>query len=136
MEKRNICFTFTQIRSNVNFGNNLREAKAKKGNIFFVTLKWHRSTCYVNWAMLIGDPVDVTTLLLRSHICQGYLQICHDVTRAYFRDISRFFIELTRTYVRVISMFDPDLTRTYVRVSSWFVPDLTKTYVRLSSGFS
>ena len=35
MEKRNICLTITQIRSHVNFGNNLREAKAKKGKILF-----------------------------------------------------------------------------------------------------
>ena len=68
MEKRNICLTITQIRSHVNFANNLREAKAKKKKkkvrFYFVTLKWHRLTCYVNWAILIGDPVDVTTLLL------------------------------------------------------------------------
>ena len=64
MEKRNICLTITQIRSYVNFGNNLREARAKKIRIYFVTLKWHRLTCYVNWAILIVDPVDVTTLLL------------------------------------------------------------------------
>ena len=66
MEKRNICLTITQIRSHVNFGNNLREAKAKKKKVrfYFVTLKMHRSTCYVNWAILIGDPADVTTLLL------------------------------------------------------------------------
>ena len=38
--------------------------KQKKVRFYFVTLKWHRSTCYVNWAILIGDPVDVTTLLL------------------------------------------------------------------------
>ena len=62
MEKRNICLTITQIRSHVNFGNSLLEAKPR---FYFVTLKWHtRSTCYVNWAILIGDPVDVTTLLL------------------------------------------------------------------------
>ena len=30
MEKRNTCLTITQIRSHVNFGINLREAKAKK----------------------------------------------------------------------------------------------------------
>ena len=30
MEKRNICLTITQIRSHVNFGNNLQEAKANK----------------------------------------------------------------------------------------------------------
>ena len=35
MEKRNIFLTITQIRSHINFGNNLREAKAKKGNILF-----------------------------------------------------------------------------------------------------
>ena len=65
MEKRNICLTITQIRSHVNFGNNLREAKAKKKvGFYFVTLIWHISTCYLNWAILIGDPVDVTTLLL------------------------------------------------------------------------
>ena len=39
-------------------------AKQQKVRFFFVTLKWQRSTCYVNWAILIGDPVDVTTLLL------------------------------------------------------------------------
>ena len=64
MEKRNICLTITQIRSHVNFGNNLREVKAKKVRFYFVTLKWHRSTCYVNRAILTGDLVDVTTLLL------------------------------------------------------------------------
>ena len=64
MEKKNICLTITQIRSHVNFGNNLREAKPKKIRCYFVTLKWHRSTCYVNWAILIGNPVDATTLLL------------------------------------------------------------------------
>ena len=64
MEKRNNCLTITQIRSHVNFGNNLREAKQKKVRFYFVTLKWHSSTGYVNWAILIGDPVDVTTLLL------------------------------------------------------------------------
>ena len=30
----------------------------------FVTLAW---TCYVNWAILIGEPVDVTSLLLHQH---------------------------------------------------------------------
>ena len=66
MEKRNICLTITQIRSHVDFGNNLREAKPKNVRFYFVTLKWHRSTCYVNWAILIGDPIDVTTLLLHT----------------------------------------------------------------------
>ena len=38
MEKRNICLTVIQIRSHVNFGNNLREAKAEKGkNLFCYT---------------------------------------------------------------------------------------------------
>ena len=69
MEKRSICLTITQIRSPVNFGNNLREAIAKKVRFNFVTLKLHRSTCYVNWAILIGDLVDVTTLLLVSNVC-------------------------------------------------------------------
>ena len=64
MEKRSICLTITQIRSHVNFGNNLREARAKKVRFYFVTLKLHGSTCYVNWVFLIGDLVDVTTLLL------------------------------------------------------------------------
>ena len=64
MEKRNICLTVTQIRSHVNFGNNLLEAKPKKVRFCSVTLKWHRLTCYINWAILIGDPADVTTLLL------------------------------------------------------------------------
>ena len=64
MEKRDICLTITQIRSHVNFGSNLREAKPKTVRFYFVILKWHRSTCYVNWAILFGDPVDVTTLLL------------------------------------------------------------------------
>ena len=66
MEKRSICLTITQIRSHVNFGNNLRETIAKKVRFNFVTLKLHRSTCYVNWVILIGDLVDVTTLLLRQ----------------------------------------------------------------------
>ena len=69
MERRNICLTVTQIRSQVNFGNNLREAKAKRVRFYFDTLKLHRSTCYVNWAILIVDPVDVTILLLR--ICKN-----------------------------------------------------------------
>ena len=69
MEKRNICLTITQIRSHVNFGNNLRDAKAKKKvRFYFVTLPWHRSACYVNWAILIGDAVDVTTLLLAGPV--------------------------------------------------------------------
>ena len=68
MEKRNISLTVTKIRSHVNFGNNLREAKPKKVRFYFITLKWHRSTCYVNWAILIGDPVDVTTLLLEPAV--------------------------------------------------------------------
>ena len=63
MEKRNICLTITQIRSHVNFGNSLQEAEQKKVRFYFVTLKWHRTTCYVNWAILMGVPVDVTTLL-------------------------------------------------------------------------
>ena len=59
------CHGESQIRSHVNFGNNLREAKAnKKVRFYFATQKWHRSTCYVNWAILIGDPIEVTTLLL------------------------------------------------------------------------
>ena len=64
MEKRSICLIVTKIKSQVSFGNNLREARAKKGRFYFVTLKWYRSTCYAKWAILIGDPVDVTTLLL------------------------------------------------------------------------
>ena len=64
MGKRYICLTITQIRSHVNFGNNFEKPKQKKERFYFDTLKWHRSTCYVNWAILIGDPVDVTTLLL------------------------------------------------------------------------
>ena len=39
MEKRNICLPITHIRSHVNFGNNLREAKAKKVRFYFVTLR-------------------------------------------------------------------------------------------------
>ena len=68
MEKTNICLTITQIRSHVNFGNSLRDAKAKKVRFYSVTLKWHRSTCYVNCAILIGDPADVTTLLLSNNV--------------------------------------------------------------------
>ena len=68
MEKKNICLTITQIISHVNFGNNLREAKPKKVRFYFVTLKWHGSTCYVNWAIYTGDQVDVTTLLLLRHV--------------------------------------------------------------------
>ena len=43
-----------------------KKPKQKKVRFYFVTLKWHGSTCYVNWAILIGDPADVTTLLLVS----------------------------------------------------------------------
>ena len=65
LRKRGTFFlTITRFRSHVNFGNNLQEAKTKKVRFYFVTLKWHRSTCYVNWAISMGDPVDVTTLLL------------------------------------------------------------------------
>ena len=60
VEKRNICLTITQIRRHVNFGNSLQKPKQK--NVRF----WHGSTCYVNWAILIGVPVDVTTLLLAA----------------------------------------------------------------------
>ena len=63
MEKRNICLSMTKIRSHVSFANNLREAQAKQGKIL-VALKWNRSTCYLKLAILIGDPVGVTTLLL------------------------------------------------------------------------
>ena len=68
MEKTNICLTITQIRCHVNFGNSLRDAKAKKVRFYSVTLKWHRLTSYVNCAILIGDPVDVTTLLLSNNV--------------------------------------------------------------------
>ena len=40
VEKRNICLTITQIRSQVNFGNNLREAKPKKSKILFCFTIW------------------------------------------------------------------------------------------------
>ena len=76
MEKRNICLTITQIRSHVNFGNNLPKAKPKKVRFYFVTLKWHTSTCYLNWAILIGDPVDVTTLLLKQIMLCSTRLIC------------------------------------------------------------
>ena len=67
MEKRNICLTITQIRrSQVNFGNNLREAKAKKVRFYFVTLKWHRSTCYVNWAIITKPQSVGSDDLLKS----------------------------------------------------------------------
>ena len=65
--------TITQIRSHVNFGNNLREARAKKVRFFFFFFCYTEMaymTCYINWAILIGDPVDVTTLLLQSPL--GY----------------------------------------------------------------
>ena len=42
----------------------MRSQSKKKVRFYFVTLKLHGSTCYVNWAILIGDLVDVTTLLL------------------------------------------------------------------------
>ena len=64
MENRNICLTITQIRSHVNFGNNLRKAKQKNVRFYSVTLKWERSTSYVNLGIFTGDPVDVTILLL------------------------------------------------------------------------
>ena len=57
VEKWNIYLTMTQIKSHVNFGNNLLKAKAKKVRFYFVTQKWHRSICYVNWAILIVDSV-------------------------------------------------------------------------------
>ena len=44
---------------------NLREAKPEKVRFYFVTLKWHRPTCYVNWAILTGDPVDVNNIVTR-----------------------------------------------------------------------
>ena len=75
MEKRNSCLTIAQIRRHVNFGNNLQEAKQKKVGFYFVTLKWHRSTCYVNWAILIWDPVDVTTLLLYCHLRKSCISV-------------------------------------------------------------
>ena len=35
----------------------LLHSKAIKEGFHFATLKWHRLTCYLNWAILIGDPV-------------------------------------------------------------------------------
>ena len=32
-------------------------SKAIKEGFYFATLKWHRLTCYLSWAVLIGDPV-------------------------------------------------------------------------------
>ena len=55
---RNVLLpTIAQIRSHVNSENNFREARAKKVRFYFVTLKLHESTCYVNWAILIRDLV-------------------------------------------------------------------------------
>ena len=85
MEKRSICLT--QIRSHVNFGNNLREARAKYVRFYFVTLKLHRSTCYVNWAILIGDLVDVTTLLLAKDL-SPFLKSGHIFARDHSLGIS------------------------------------------------
>ena len=59
-----IASAIKQIRSHVNFENKLREARAKKVRFYFVTLKLRGSTCYVSWAILIEDLVDVKTLLL------------------------------------------------------------------------
>ena len=84
MEKRNICLTITQIRSHVSFGNIYEKPNQNSKILFCYTelLKWHRSTYYINWAILIGDLVDVTTLFLLFRIrsrysCQsliGYLE--------------------------------------------------------------
>ena len=34
----------------------LLHSKAIKEGLHFATLKWHRLTCYLNWAILIWDP--------------------------------------------------------------------------------
>ena len=38
------------------FKSRLLHSKAIKEGFHFATLKWHRLTCYLNWAILIGDP--------------------------------------------------------------------------------
>ena len=68
VENMSIYLNITQIRSHLNFGN-------KKVKFYVVTLKWHRSTCYVNWAFLIGDLVGVTTVLLLPTMCPLYPEI-------------------------------------------------------------
>ena len=39
------------------FQSCLLHSKAIKEGFNFATLKWHRLTYYLNWAILIGDPV-------------------------------------------------------------------------------
>ena len=39
------------------FQSRLLHSKAIKEGFHFATLKWHRLTCYLNLAILIGDPV-------------------------------------------------------------------------------
>ena len=39
------------------FQSCLLHSKAIKEGFHFATLKWHRLTCYLNWAILIGDLV-------------------------------------------------------------------------------
>ena len=63
MEKRSLCLNITQIKS-FKLWKQFTRSQSKKVRFYFVTLKWHRSTCYVNWAILTGDLIDVTTLLL------------------------------------------------------------------------
>ena len=108
MEKRNSCLTIAQIRRHVNFGNNLQEAKQKKVGFYFVTLKWHRSTCYVNWAILIWDPVDVTTLLLYCHLRKSCISVAfaqHTFLCSYVLKLQKsqlfhsFYAELHKGFV-------------------------------------
>ena len=44
------------------FQSRLLHSKAIKEGFHFATLKWHRLTCYLNWAILIGLIRKIPTL--------------------------------------------------------------------------
>ena len=107
MEKKSICLNISQIKSHLNFGNNLPEAKAKKVRFYFVTLKWHRSTCYVNWAILIGDLVDVTTMLLPESERLTGLELPHPLPLPMSTNAKRlpFFLYVFTSTTNISAIF-------------------------------
>ena len=66
--KWNTFLVIAKVRSQLNLGHNPLQDKAIKVWFKYVTLKLQGLTCYVNWAILIGDPADLTTLLLRLSV--------------------------------------------------------------------
>ena len=56
------------------FQSRLLHSKDIKEGFHFATLKWHRLTCYLNWAILIGARLgnDIVSISLGAEICPGF----------------------------------------------------------------